>query len=173
MRFGVILGITLAVAAASAAPALSPQSVANSLAILGARVTLEQIYGDPAEWSSLQAGIATGEPVWLNLARQLRQVSDAGATEQIDLAAGEALEHRPAVVLSLVLDDFGIPEVCGGPDEDNPRFNSYDLSMRAISRRQEMLRAVNETRLLRKRNACIRKLENAKKDIARFYGRGA
>lgn len=165
--------VVLAGAAAVASPALTPQDVASSIARSGARTTLDRIYKDETQWVALLSGIAAGEPVWLNLAKQLRRVSDGGATEQIELAAGEALEHRPADVLSLVADEFGIAGICGGPDVDDPRFDSYDLSMAAILRRQEMLRAIRDPSLIRKRDACMLELDKAKADFAHFYGRGA
>jgi hypothetical protein len=118
----------------------------------------------------LLAGIATGKPGWLNTAKKLRAVSDAGATEQIELAAGEALEHRPADVLSLIVDDFGITHVCGGADVDDARFDSYESSMAAIQRREEMLRAVQDDTLRQKRDACLAELDRAKADVSRFYG---
>jgi hypothetical protein len=173
MRLRILLAVvSLVGVSASADPAFSPQRVANSIATSGARATLSRIYEDQGQWAALLAGIATGKPLWLDLAKQLRRVSDAGASEQIDLAAGEALEHRPANVLALVLEDFGISAVCGGPDVDDPRFNSYDLSMRAISLRQEKVRAIRDARLTQKRNACILELDKAKSDIGHFYGRG-
>jgi hypothetical protein len=172
MRLRILLAVvSLVGASASENPVFSQQRIANSITTSGARATLSRIYEDQEQWAALLAGVATGKPVWLDLAKQLRQVSDAGATEQIDLAAGEALEHRPANVLTFVLEDFGIPEVCGAPDVDDPRFNSYDLSMRAISRRQEKLRAIHDARLTQKSNACILELDKAKSDIGRFYGR--
>jgi hypothetical protein len=145
------------------------RGVCDSIASVGARVTLQRLYKNKDQWENLLAGIATGAPGWLNAARQLRTVSDAGATEQIELAAGEALEHRPADVLSLIVDDFGIINVCGGPDVDDPRFDSYELSMAAIQRREGMLRAIQDDTLRQKRDACLAELGRAKADVARFY----
>ena len=158
---------------AMAVSTVTPRDVENSIATTGARQTLQRIYEDKGQWTALLAGIATGEPVWLNLAKQLRRVSDGGASEQIDLAAGEALEHRPADVLTLVADEFGLPQVCGGPDVDDPRFDSYDLSMAAIQRRLEMLHSIHDGGLAAKRAGCISELEKAKTGIAHFYKHGA
>ena len=52
----------------------------------------------------------------------------------LELAVGEALEHRPADVLRIALPMFGI-NVCGGPDVDDPRFDSYECSIAAIDAR--------------------------------------
>jgi hypothetical protein len=162
--------MVLAGASLAATSPVTLREVCDSIASVGARVTLQHLYKNKDQWVGLLAGIATGEPGWLNTAKQLRAVSDAGATEQIDLAAGEALEHRPADVLSLIVDDFGITHVCGGADVDDARFDSYESSMAAIQRREEMLRAVREDTLRQKRDACLAELDRAKADVARFYG---
>jgi len=148
---------------------LTPQTVLDSAASLGARPTLERLYNDQRQWSALLAGIATGAPPWLKVATTLRVVSDAGASEQLDLAVGEALEHRPADVLSLAVPTFSLKVLCDGPDVDDPRFDSYGLSMAAIEQRQAKLRSIQKPSLAAVRDSCIAELEKAKSDVARFY----
>jgi len=57
-------------------------------------------------WQQLLAGIATGTEAWLKVAVALQAVSDAGSAEQLELAVGEALEHRPSNVLRLAIPTF-------------------------------------------------------------------
>jgi hypothetical protein len=161
--------LLLAASVASAQLPLTPQSALDSAASLGARATLERLYNDQRQWSALLAGIATGAPSWLKVATTLRGVSDAGASEQLDLAVGEALEHRPADVLSLAIPSFSLDVVCDGPDVDDPRFDSYELSIAAIERRQAKLRSIHKQSLAALRDSCIADLQKAKSNVARFY----
>ena len=150
---------------------ISIETVAESIRTMGPEQTLEGIYNDPEKWRGLLDGIGTGEEKWLTLARQLRAVSDAGASEQLDLAVGEALEHRPREVLRAAVTSYGIGFVCSGPEVDDPRFDSYDSAISAINRRLKALRTIEDADLIELRDACISKLVTAKMGIARFYGR--
>jgi hypothetical protein len=148
---------------------LTPEAVSQRIASTGARATLGAIYEDYRAWQELLAGIATGTPGWLKLAVRLQRVSDAGASEQLKLAAGEALEHRPRTVLELAVPAFGIEYVCGVPDVDDVRYASYDLAVQAIEQRKRMLLSVTIPRLRAVRDQCIATLEEARSPLARFY----
>lgn len=115
-------------------------------------------------------GISTGERDWLTIANRLHPVSDAGAAEQLELAVGEALEHRPANVLRISVPVFGLG-VCGGPDVDDPRYDSYELSMRAIDKRKAAVRGVRDADLRPARDGCTSELDSARTGIAKSYGR--
>ena len=84
------------------------------------------------------------------------------------LAAGEALEHNPQTVLEFAVPTIGIG-ICGGPDIDDPRYDSYALSIDAIERRQKKLAEVVLPNLTSIREQCAQALESAKKEIGRFY----
>ena len=170
LSFGVLLMLLLSVVPADTP--MTPSSVLESVASIGARDTLRRIYDDKGRWSALLSSIATGEPAWLDVAKKLRAVSDAGASEQLTLAVGEALEHLPANVLKLAAPEFPIENVCGGPDVDDSRFDSYELSVAAINRRESRLRALHQPSLAGVRDLCISELEKAKAGIAQFYRRG-
>jgi hypothetical protein len=159
--------------AATSSPRNSALTVATASHLIrekGASAALQQIYEDDRQWPELLHGIATGRTSWLNVANELRSASDAGATAQLELAVGEALEHRPANVLRVALPTFGM-SVCGGPDVDDPRFDSYELSIRAIEKRKRMLAQVQIPTLRLVRDQCIQELESSKSGIAQFYGR--
>jgi hypothetical protein len=148
---------------------LIPSEIQGRIAHEGAEKTLSSIYEAQSQWSQLLAGVATGRREWLAVAARLRKVSDAGASEQLDLAVGEALEHRPKNVLSIAIPVFGI-KVCGAPDVDDSRYDSYALSLAAIKRRKELVADVTDPSFKRPRERCLSELDNAKHDIARFYG---
>jgi len=149
---------------------LTPDDVLGRIAKLGARPTLDAMYEDGGEWHQVLSGIATGERHWLKVAVELHPTSDAGPSRQLELATGEALEHHPSTVLEIAVPVIGIRSVCGGPDVDDKRYDSFELSTRAIEMRKRMLRTVSETGLLALRNRCIQQLEASKAGIAKFYG---
>jgi hypothetical protein len=74
-------------------------------------------------------------------------------------------------VLSLRLSESGIGVIGGGSDVDDPRFDSYKLSMSAIARRPRMVRAVHDEALIPTRDSCVAELEKTRAEVARFYGR--
>ena len=149
--------------------ALTPEDILERIAKNGAHVTVAQIYGNPVQWRAVLTGIATGSKSWLNAAIGLRSGSDAGASSQIDLAVGEALEHHPQRVLAVAVPAVGYKNVCGAPDVDDARYNSYSLSLAAIDRRKSMLRSVTGSGV-DSAHECIRNLNEAVAGIARFYG---
>lgn len=155
---------------ASGVDGSTPAEVQARIRTDGARATLGAIYGDPAAWPALLSAVASGGAEWLAVANALHAAADAGPSEQLTLAVGEALGHQPQQVLSTCPGEFGLAALCGGPDVDDPRFNSYDRSMAAIAARQRALRVVSEARLLSARDSCITTLESSKAGIARFFG---
>ena len=162
--------VLLAPANSSRTPALTAETAARLVREKGAHVALWQFYEDDRQWPQLLHGIATGRISWLQLANELRSASDAGATSQLQLAVGEALEHQPGNVLRIALPIFGM-SACGGPDVDDSRFDSYELSIRAIEKRKRMLAQVQTSSLRLARDRCIQELESSRSGIAEFYGR--
>lgn len=148
---------------------LTPEDILERIAKNGPRVTAAQIYGDPMQWRAVLTGIATGSKWWLNAAVGLRSGSDAGASNQIDLAIGEALEHHPQWVLEVAVPAIGYKSICGGPDVDDARYNSFSLSMKAIEKRKSMLRAVSGVEA-HSAGECLRNLNDAVPGIEHFYG---
>jgi hypothetical protein len=149
---------------------LTPKSVSERIEKLGPRGALAQIYNSESEWQELLKGIAGGTVAWLQVASRLRPASDAHASEQLELAVGEALEHHPTNVLRVAILEFDILGACGGPDVDDARYDSYELSIKAIELRKAKLRAVSEPDLGTFRDECIKQLEESKSGIASFYG---
>jgi hypothetical protein len=156
---------------ASAESLLTPAAISEQVATHGAQQTLRTIYKDTVQWAKLLTNISSGTPEWLGVANQLRQGSDAGASEEIGYAVGEALEHSPVTVLTLSIPIFRLDELCAGPDIDDQRFNSYDLAAATIVRRQQALRSVSAESLVKLRDACVGELEKSKGSIARFFGK--
>jgi hypothetical protein len=151
---------------------LTPDIITKRLSKNDARMVVNNMYDNGREWRLFLSGVATGKTAWLKLAIKLMPGTDAGATSQLFLSIGEALEHQPQNVLKIAVSEFGTGKVCGGPDVDDSRYDSYALSIKAIAFRKAMLLKVDDANLFKVRDACIRELDNSKQGIARFYGVG-
>jgi hypothetical protein len=76
--------------------------VQRQIANDGPAKTLESLFRDDARWDGVLNGVASGEIGWLGVAATLRPVSDAHASETLEMAIQEALPKNPAGVLRLL-----------------------------------------------------------------------
>ncbi len=148
---------------------LSAKVILEDIKDLGAKKVCISLYDDEKKWHDLLRNIASGDKEWLKVAFSLREGSDAGASEMLILAVGEALEHNPENVFKFTLDSFILNQICGGPDVDDIRYNSYELSIEAVNKRIEKVSSVKDENLKEKCDECLRHLSDAKKHIANFY----
>ncbi len=148
---------------------LSAKSIQKDIKVLGSKKVCNSLYDDEKKWNRLLRNIASGDEKWLNVAVRLKEGSDAGSSEMLSLAVGEALEHNPENVFKLTLGNFDINIICGGPDIDNKRYDSYELSINAINKRIQKVSSVNEKNLQSKCKECLQHLSKAKNSIAKFY----
>lgn len=119
-----------------------PELVIREIESRGAMVIVSELYADHKAWHSVLQKIASGDESWLRVANALRAGTDAGASEMLTLAVGEALEHNPNNVFRIASKAFRVSAICGGPDVDDVRYNSYELSMNAINLRIDKVAAV-------------------------------
>ena len=73
------------------------------------------------EWEVVLYGIASGTVERLRAIKELYDVADGGTAEQL-AAAGEALEHHPDNVLSILNTEIGLDDICSGPDVDSSAY---------------------------------------------------
>jgi hypothetical protein len=131
---------------------------------------VQELYSDLDVWDFVLKKIGSGQESWLKVAVALRPGSDAGSSEMLSHAVGEALEHSPENVFRITLNDFDLADICGGPDVDDARYNSYELSLKAINLRIDKVSSMKVDSFESARKECIRCLEASKDPIARFYG---
>jgi hypothetical protein len=147
-----------------------PELIIGEVQSRGARIIVWELYDDDKTWLSVLQKIASGDESWLRVANALRAGTDAGASEMLTLAVGEALEHNPKNVFRIASEAFGVSDICGGPDVDDVRYDSYELSMKAINLRIAKVAAVKDPSLEQISKECIHYLEASKKGISDFYG---
>lgn len=148
----------------------NPKTILDEISKRGARTIVSELYDHPTEWNFVLQHIARGTKTWLKVAVALYPGSDAGASEMLELSVGEALEKAPVNVFSVTLPVFQLESICSGPDVDNARYDSYDLAIKAIDRRQKRISAITDPKLKNVSNKCIQLLEESKAEVARFYG---
>lgn len=147
-----------------------PKNLMTEISKRGASTIVNELYSDTAAWNFVLNNIAKGNPAWLDVAVALHSGSDAGASEMLTLSVGEALEVAPENVLRLTLNEFKLEFLCSGPDVDDKRYNSYELSLATIKTRQDRLSVISEPALKNIAVKCIELLEKSKDSIAKFYG---
>jgi hypothetical protein len=137
----------------------------------GQRV-LQSLWDDQATWSEFIDCVESGKTTWVDAALAIHQFSDAGASEELDQSLGEALGNNPSDILEKATipgSTIELDIICSGPDVDDPRFDSYDLSMAEIARRLKALSRVTNQDLEPQVEACKARLVNSEKGIASFY----
>jgi len=154
-----------------AEPPLTAQHVLSSIASHGAAPTLAELYRDDRRWAALLAGIATGDSTWLDAAKKLHRASDAGSSEQLELAVGEALEHQPEKVLSSAVEEFRLDLICGPPDIDDIRYRTYAKAIAAIEKRERRLKLIDSNGVQAHRDSCIALLEEARSTTRKVFDR--
>jgi hypothetical protein len=148
----------------------NPDSLNREIKSRGASIVVQELYDYNATWQAVLSEIAKGGEAWLKIAILLHNASDAGASEMLTLAVGEALEHNPEAVLKIGVKTFGVRYICGGPDVDDPRYDSYKLAIKAINLRIDRVKAIHDPTLRNTAEKCISALQESKKGIASFYG---
>jgi hypothetical protein len=146
-----------------------PDRIISEIKLRGARAIVRELTKDWDVWDFICDKIATGDQAWLKAAIVLQGGTDAGSSETLDLALGEALENDSENVFRFGGKNLDLEFVCNGPDVDNPRYNSYVLSINAINLRINKVAAGKDPMLQKMRTECLGYLENSKKGIAQFY----
>lgn len=137
------------------------------------RYTVDYLYKDIYVWQGLLKNIARGEDEWLEIAVHLKAGSDAGTSEMLNYAVGEALENAPERVLEITAGEYRLENICGGPDVDDLRYSTYEQALKSIELRIDSLMRVSNKRVEDDRNFCIKKLKESLPYLQRYYKAGA
>ena len=146
------------------------QKIIGEVTERGAGSVVNDLFDQPKAWDYVLKNIAKGTEVWLKVAVALHPGSDAAPSEMLNIAVGEALENAPENVFRIALPDFRLNSICSGPDVDDARYNSYELSMKATKLRQDRISSISAPDLKDVGRKCIQLLEESKAWTAKFYG---
>ena len=147
----------LACAEADVTPLGAPQLVLSEIRLGGAERVAARIDSDLRFGQTVMDGIATGDSLWIEVARNL-ELKSAAAEASFAIALSAALPRNPDAVLSLIGPKARVSDVCGMPFLDaTPEAvtNYYDSSTTALARP----RAPSATALAR---TCMATLDSAR-----------
>jgi hypothetical protein len=121
------------------------------------------------QWDQLLKGVATGQTAWLSVGATLRSVSDAHASETLDMAIQEALPKNPTGVLGLLSRSVvTATDACGmygfGQIEDG-RPTTAILGL--VDRRIKAVRNVRALELIAARDTCLVELRTLRRALQR------
>lgn len=147
-----------------------PDLIMAEVSRRGSGVIVSELFDCQEKWNFVLRQIATGEKSWLRVSIALHPGSDAAASEMLNFSVGEAIEKQPENVFRIALPEFQLELICSGPDVDDVRFDSYELSLQAIERRQKRLLTISDANLKKISRDCMKLLEDSKSRVAEFYG---
>jgi len=117
-------------------PLGAPQLVLSEIRLGGAERVAERIDSDLRFGQTVMDGIATGDSLWLEVARNL-ELKSASAEASFAIALAAALPRNPDPVLALIGPRARVGEVCGMPflEPTTAAVTSYyDSSANALAR---------------------------------------
>jgi hypothetical protein len=117
-------------------PMGSAEVVLSEIKVGGAPEVSKRIDADESFGRSVTNGIATGDSLWLEVARQLTP-SSAAAQATLAIALASALPRSPERVLALLGDKYPLEEVCGIPflkADSTAVINYHDEAAAALDR---------------------------------------
>jgi len=142
------------------ASALTPASITNDVATYGARETVVKLTKAPPsrDWNFVMQHAEQGESRWLAVAKQLANGTDAGTSEDLQIALAIALPKNPAGVLRLADTQsfLTIEDLCSAPFiEASERYIKHYLiqARRALEKTSD--RAVEN-----KRRKCLARIDS-------------
>jgi hypothetical protein len=124
----------------------------------------DAIWRDPKKWHSLLHGVAHGHERLMDAAARLSAGTDAGISEQIDLAFGDALAEHPGAVLRLAPD---LGSSCSNIDE--PFTKSLRRALAEVDRRIAAVSKVVAPNLQGERSRCLAALNELKRVLPDGY----
>ncbi len=128
-----------------------------------------RIWNTP-DWDYVLAKVETGRRAWIIIAVKLYPGTDAGATEMLALALGEALVRAPRDVLIQSASTFGVESICSGPDVDDPRYETRDRAVAAVAHRVTAVSKLHGSDVAALRASCLTALEDEKALLVRDNG---
>lgn len=147
----------------------NPEAIIQKVSEKGSSKIVSELLTSENKWNYVIDKISTGESNWLKVAVTLRPGTDAGATEMIFGALGNALKFNPKEVLNLVSEKFTLKHICSWPVVGEPPCTEYSLCLKEIEERQKSVIAVSDKNLITLCKQCVDSLEKGKEEIAGSY----
>ena len=145
-----------------------PAALGKAIRTRGAHDVVHELFVADDPWVEILKNIHAGSSRWLDTALLLWRGSDAHASEDLEYAIGAALGENPEYVLRHMIPTFSLEAVCGGPSVDD--VESYRGAISLVERSEVSVRRVNARGLRRRRDECLKYLNEARGHLKKFYG---
>jgi len=157
LALAAILPLGSSVAAKPETQVSSADAVAKAIETKGPERVLDEFEKHPDLWADALARISKGEPPWLGIAASLRGASDAGFSDELDLAVADAVEHQPSAVLAILGRPFEVRTVCGNEESLGRDFKQ---ALATLQRRRAALLRVTDKNHQEEWKHCIKALDS-------------
>lgn len=111
----IALLFTCQIASAENASIYSPEKILLRIKDEGGRNVLWSLWENQEQFGAMLDLAAAADPRWIEVLRQLRPYSDAGASEMIDMSVASALPLNPEAILKLIGNGFELDRLCTSP----------------------------------------------------------
>jgi len=149
------------------ARAATPETLIEQVHANGARAVLDREYSNEERWRDLIHGVESGSDAWLQVAAALYAASDAGASEELESAVGEALAVHPSSVFRIAYPAFDASRVCGEPDRNDDRYRSESSALRNVDGRIAAVERIRDVKLASAKKQCLDSLRASRVHLAR------
>ena len=167
---GLILTSFLSCSISNLGHANSCDNIKHSL--LETEITKEdaiELYNNDECYFEVLKNIATGSEKWLDVGLALYKYSDAGFSEQLNYAFGEALGSNAEGVLLRITDQEILLFVCSGPDGDDDKFDSFQNSYAELTKRVTAVQKIQNLGIEDIKNKCLETLNKSIIDLRQYY----
>jgi hypothetical protein len=122
------------------------------------------------QWNFILKNIETGEKRWLDVAVSLHRRTDAGRSEMVALAVGNALVKNPSGVLHSAIGEISVESVCGYPDMSDHRTDSQQKVVGYLDARIQAAGKVDDKEVAGQRDKCLETLQSTRRQVMSANG---
>jgi hypothetical protein len=158
-----LLLLCAAVAVAEEATPIEPAALLQKLEGSDAQHMVEKL--NDRQWNVILENIETGEKPWLDVAVSLHRRTDAGQSEMVTLAVGNALVKNPDGILRTAIGEMSVESVCGYPDMSDHRTDSQGKVVAYLDARIQALRKVDAKEVSGRREKCLETLQTVRRQV--------
>jgi hypothetical protein len=149
---------------------ITPSAIRQEIKLLGPKKEVDRLWAKDSLWKVVLEGVSSGNTDWIELGDVLLTGTDAGSTQTLLLALGEALERNPMFVLKRYGRKGMYISICGTPDIDDAKYGTYEKANEAIRTRIKKVQIISEPGLQVSRDSCLVALKASIKPVQVFFG---
>ena len=114
-------------------PIPSAASILADIKSDGAKAVFGRLWSNEAKFDAVCDAIEGAEPKWLEVAANLKAVSDGAAALSLNFSVARALPRAPSRVLALVGHGFALEDICTSPYIEPDPGVAEDYEKRALA----------------------------------------